>query len=91
MAARFLTPTQRAALQSAATDSRGELHRTPNGYVGDGAPGTFHTSRAVYGLEMLGLLDYVEPGLQSVLRLTEGGRRLVTGESPALETAGRPA
>lgn len=74
-----LSPTQLAALQAAAADSHKELHRTRGGYIGDGAALPFHSSRAVYGLERLGFLEYVEPPLQSRVRLTDAGVRVVSG------------
>jgi hypothetical protein len=74
-----LSPSQLAALQAAAIDSRGQLQRTPDGYASDGAPRARFSSRAVYGLEKLGLVEYVEPGLQSLVHITDAGRNAVAG------------
>lgn len=97
-----LNPSQLATLRAAAADPHGALSRTPEGYVSQALyleaqrgratlPTTRHSSRAVYALERFGLLEYVEPGLQSLVRLTEPGRRAIEAFERAGAIAGAHA
>jgi hypothetical protein len=97
-----LSPTQLATLRAAAADPRGELCRTAGGYVGHSAlrawrenatplPTARHSSRAIYALERFGLLEYVEPGLQSLVCITEPGRRALEAFERAGAIAGAHA
>jgi hypothetical protein len=77
----LITPTQLAALTSAARDSAGQLRRTRGprgaGYRSDSDTAQLHSPVSVCALERDGLLTEHAPGFQAVYVITEAGRRVV--------------
>lgn len=82
-----LRPSELAALKAAAAAPDGRLQRRPGGYRATGATGT-HSARAVYALERERFLECVEPGLPSLVHITESGRRAVEAFRRAEAIAG---